>query len=415
MIRIGIVGCGRILAAHLQGYRLLREAGVDNFVIAALCSRRAEDAQSYVQRGQGPPQRAAVSDIPGDPLAVGDEYLSDFQPGIPVAIHTDYREMLASGNIDAVNDFSVHGLHHQVASEAFARGLHLLTQKPLAVTVRAARRMVAQAERSGVTFGVFENLRFVPGVRHQQWACSPEGPLGKLQMAIMGNVGTWWSPDLVVAETPWRHDRLAGGGMALDLGPHFFDLIRSVGGTEVASVSGSIQVIEPERYILKNGVKSSPTSCDADDTFSAQVELTSGATATLFGSWAGRGAPTVVGEGPVFYGEGGRITGDRIDLADGQQSSLREAYRHDAEPARQARDFPLGLENDFALAQFDWLQAIKEGRQPECSGREGLIDLACAYAVVESSLAGRRVTISEVLDGSLDEYQKPINAHFGIV
>jgi len=415
MIRIGIVGCGRILAAHLQGYRLLREAGVDGFAITALCSRRAGDAQSYDQRGEGPPQRAAVSKIPGDPLAVGDEYLSDFQPGVPVAIHTDYQEMLASGEIDAVNDFSVHGLHHQVAAAAFAKGLHLLSQKPLAVTVRAAHQMVAQAERAGVTFGVFENLRFVPGVRHQQWACSPEGPLGALQMAIMGNVGTWWAPDLVVAETPWRHDRLSGGGMALDLGPHFFDLLRSVGASDVAAVSGSTRVVERERYIMKDGAKSSPTPCDADDTFSAQVEMVSGATATLFGSWAGRGAPTVVGDGPVFYAEKGRITGDRIDHVDGRQSSLRATYERDADPARKARDFPLGLENDFALAQLDWLRAIGERRQPECSGREGLIELACAYAVVESSLAQRRVTLSEVLDGSLAEYQKPINAHFGIV
>jgi len=97
MIRIGIVGCGRILAAHLRGYRLLREAGVDGFEITALCSRNADDARSYVKRGDGPKQRRAVSTIPGDPLAVDDEYLSDFQPDTQVDVFTEPPPSPAQG------------------------------------------------------------------------------------------------------------------------------------------------------------------------------------------------------------------------------------------------------------------------------------------------------------------------------
>ncbi len=414
MIRIGIVGCGRILAAHLEGYRLLREAGVNEFEITALCSRNADDARSYVTRGKGPAQRKPVSTLPGDPLAVGDQYLSDFQPETAVEIFTDYREMISSGQIDAVNDFTIHSLHHQIAEVAFAHGKSLLSQKPLAVSMEGARRMCARAEATGVTFGVFENLRFVPGVRHQHWAFSETGPAGRLQMAVMGNIGTWWAPDLIVAETPWRHVLSEGGGMALDLGPHFFDMIRYIGGSEVTSVSARTQIVEPTRYLLRNGAKVEPFSCDADDTFYAHFELASGAAGTMFGSWGGHGTNTVIGEGPVFYGEHGRVTGDTIHLDGKGAQSLSALYRDEAPAALQEKHFPLGLTNDFALAQLDWLRAIEGGTQPECSGAEGLRDLACAYAVVESNLAGRSVTIEEVESGSLRSYQKPIDEKFGL-
>ena len=414
MIRIGIIGCGRILAAHLEGYRILREAGVDNFEITALCSRKAEDAQGYVKRGEGPPQRKPVSDIPGDPLAVGDQYLSDFQPDTEVEVFTDYRDLIASDRVDAINDFTIHSLHHQIAELAFAAGKHVLSQKPLAVTMEGARRMCGQAEAAGVTFGVFENLRFDQGVRHQHWAFSDDGPAGELQIAVMGNIGTWWAPDLIVAETPWRHELVQGGGMALDLGPHFFDMIRYIGGGEIVSVTAQTQVVEPTRYLLRDGERVDPVSCDADDTFYAHFELESGAAGTMFGSWGGHGTNTVLGDGPVFYGSKGRVTGDRIQLDGQEEQSLASLYEANASAEMKERHFPLGLTNDFALSQLDWIRAIEGGAQPECSGAEGLRDLACAYAVVESDLAGREVSVAEVESGELREYQKPIDAKFGL-
>lgn len=414
MIRIGIIGCGRILAAHLEGYRILREAGVDNFEITALCSRKAEDAQGYVKRGEGPPQRKPVSDIPGDPLAVGDQYLSDFQPDTEVEVFTDYRDLIASDRVDAINDFTIHSLHHQIAELAFAAGKHVLSQKPLAVTMEGARRMCEQAEAAGVTFGVFENLRFDQGVRHQHWAFSDDGPAGEIQIAVMGNIGTWWAPDLIVAETPWRHELVQGGGMALDLGPHFFDMIRYIGGGEIVSVTAQTQVVEPTRYLLRHGERVDPVSCDADDTFYAHFELESGAAGTMFGSWGGHGTNTVLGDGPVFYGSKGRVTGDRIQLDGQEEQSLASLYEANASAEMKERHFPLGLTNDFALSQLDWIRAIEGGAQPECSGAEGLRDLACAYAVVESDLAGREVSVAEVESGELREYQKPIDAKFGL-
>ncbi len=413
MIRIGIVGCGRILAAHLRAYRTLREQGFDDFRITALCSRKETDAASYIERGKGPAQRRAVSDIPGDPLAVGDEYLSDFQDTDDVKTYTDYRQMIAEAPLDAVNDFSTHALHHRIANAAFDAGKHLMTQKPLAVTIKAGRQMCEHAEKSGLVFGVFENARFRPAARQLYWLFHG-GPGGQLQLVLSGNVARWWAPNRIVAETPWRHKRLDAGGITLDLGVHQFNLIRHVAG-DVVAVEGRTSIIEARRITKDSqGWETDAVDCDADDTCFASFETAEGASGSLTASWAGHGGVTTFGPGLVFHGSGGRAAGDEFTGDGGDNRSLSQLYQSQADAKTRQRDFPIASEDDFVLTQHDWLEAIRHQRRPELDGQEGLKDLACAFAVLESSLAGRRVLVQEVLDGTLDAYQQPLNDHFGI-
>lgn len=413
MIRIGIVGCGRILAAHLRGYRRLREAGIDNFRITALCARREDDARMYVRRGAGPAQRPAVSQIDGDPLAIGDEYLSDFQIDTEVALYTDYRMMIAAAPIDAVNDFTTHALHHQVAESAFAAGKHLLTQKPLAASVLAARRMCEQAEAQGLTFGVVENFRYLPETRQLDWFFN-SGQYGRLQLIALGYLGTWWAPDLIVADTPWRHQFNEGGGITLDLGVHFFDQIRVVAG-EITSVSARTSILEPIRVRRDAaGQVVERIECDADDTVLAQFETARGVQGSLVASWGGHGAATLLGSGSVYYGTAGRITGGEVSLDDGTTSDLTALYAAHAPLETRRRDFPFDLTDPFALNQLDWLQAIGQRRQPQASGREGLADLAATFALLEASQLGRRIAVEDVLQGRIAAYQQPINERFGL-
>lgn len=413
MIRIGIVGCGRILAAHLRGYRLLREAGIDDFRITSLCARKEDDARMYIRRGQGPSQRPAVSDIEGDPLAIGDEYLSDFQDDVDVEVYTDYRQMIAEAPIDAVNDFTTHALHHQVAECALSHGKHLMTQKPLAATMAAGRQMCGQAREQGLVFGVFENFRHEPITRHLRWAFESER-CGKPQLVLVGYVAAWWAPDLIVAETPWRHKLVEGGGISLDLGVHFFDQIRHVVG-EIETISATTSIVEPRRFMRDaHGATIQEIDCDADDSVAGQAIAGEGVLVNLCASWAGHGEPTVVGSGAVYYGSKAKVDGDRVTFDNGQQCSLAELYAAEAPPEVQQRDFPHGLSNGFALSQLDWIRAIAENRSPETDGEEGLKDLAAAYSLLESHLAGCRVRVADVLDGRIREYQRPIDAYFGI-
>jgi predicted dehydrogenase len=95
MIRIAIIGCGRILNAHLQAYKALRDAGVDTFRITALVERNTDDALMFIKRGEGPtPRRPVVKPGSGDPLSAPHTYLSDFQDDVDVQIFSDYKEML---------------------------------------------------------------------------------------------------------------------------------------------------------------------------------------------------------------------------------------------------------------------------------------------------------------------------------
>lgn len=413
MIRIGIVGCGRIMAAHLRGYRLLRQSGVDNFRITALCSLTEDEARMYVRRGEGPPQRPAVSQSAGDPLAVADEYLSDFQDDVEVRVYSDFRRMMAEAPITAVNDFTSHALHHQVAEAALGADKDLLTEKPMAVSVRAARRMCQLAETRGRVLGVFQSGRYMPRSRHLRWLFE-SGRLGRLQIMLIGSVGARWAPDRVVADTPWRHRRVEGGGIALDVGVHRFDLIRWLAG-EIRDIQARTAVVEPVRWGHgEHGRLTERVECDADDTVYASFATASGTTGELTASWAGRGGGTMPGSGDVYYASGGRVSGDEVTLDDGSTVDLAELYQRECPADRKARDFPLGLTDTFALAQYEWLQAVQQRRPPETSGQEALASLACAFAVLESAQLGRRVAVEEVAAGWLEGYQRAINEHYRI-
>lgn len=416
MIRIGIVGCGRILNAHLQGYVRLRELGIDNFRITALVARREDDAWMFHTRGKGPTPRPPVLDpSTGDPLAAPHTYLSDFQNDVDVAVFTDYREMIASGKVDAINDLTTLSLHHQVGLAALEAGLHVFTQKPLAVSVRAAKKLVETARARGLTLGTFENVRQAKMVRAMAWAVRT-GLIGEPQVSVMGNLGGLWSPDRVVADTPWRHDKLqGGGGGSIDIGVHQMHWQRYIVG-EIASVGAVARTFEPVRYRRDAaGNKIEDVRADVDDTYMATLVFQRGAIGQLWWSWALGQEPLDIAEGPAVLGSKGSLRGGDLVDADGKRQPLMPLFESSISAEEHEQFFPLGLTDAYAIQNLDWMRAIERGGDPETSGEEGLRDLACAFAMLESSAIGRQVTQEEVLNGTVDTYQRPIDEHFGLV
>jgi predicted dehydrogenase len=396
----------------VRGYRLLREAGIESFRITGLVSRDPADAERFRKRGEGPPPRPPVSRVPGDPLSAPHIYVSDFQDDVEARVYPSLEAMLDSDQVDALLILAPLHVHHTLALAGLRAGKHCLVEKPIAITVRAARRLVEAARDAGLRLGVVENARYAETARIARWLVD-EGYLGEIQMAVWWDVGTReWSPDRIVAETPWRHRKLtAGAGASLDIGVHWFHRLRYLVG-KPERVGAVARIFEPRRYTRRGGAVVAEIECDVDDAFFATLELGGGAAGQLSFSWAGHGELTSLPEGLVLYGSKGCLKGDRLVLDGGDTLSARALLAERAGAEVKERWFPFGLTDTFALGALDFLRAIEAGREPELSGEEGLRDLAASYTIAESSLVGQPVAFEEVLAGRVAGYQAEIDRHY---
>jgi len=410
-INIGLVGAGRIMPAHLHGYKEMMEKGIDNVRITAICARKPGDAERFRKRGEGPPPREPVGP-PGDPLTAPHIYVYDFQTDMEVETHTDYRKMLRRGNIDAVAIYASVFAHHPIALASLEAGKHVLVEKPLAVTVKAGRKMVEAAEKAGLILGVAEVVRYGFRTRETKWVID-QGYIGDVQMVIQGSIGGYWSPDKIVAETPWRHRKVeAGAGMTLDIGVHLFNGLRYLCG-EVRDVRSIVKTFEEIRVTRdKAGKVIDQVRCEVDDTFFTLINFESGAVGQVLFSVAGHGEPTGIPGGRIIYGSRGCIKGDTVIQDDGTRAGVTELFDKKASREVKEKFFPRGLTDPFALETYEFLRAIQEGREMETSGRDGLRDMAASYAMIESSLLNRPVRIEEVESGKLANYEKEINEYY---
>ncbi len=412
-IRLGIVSTGYITGAHLRGLKILREHGVDHFEVTALCSRRAENAQRWIERGQGPAPLPVVSAWPDDPLNVRDVWVRDFQHTTP-RVYTDHRAMLADHVVDAVIILSAVSAHYPIASDALDSGVHVFMEKPFVITARAGIRLIEKAAARGLCLGVAENLRYQEGTRANCWAIQT-GLLGALQMVVTGGIGNVWSPDHIVARTAWRHIRdEAGGGSTMDIGAHLFDKLRYECG-EIDEVSAVARTMEPVRRTRdESGNVVASVACDADDTFFALLQFSSGAIGNIVFSWAGHGPHTQFDGGGAIYGQRGCMKGGRLYTDGREPEDVLQLFQERCPADIVEQCFPHQIKDSFALELGEFLSAIEHQRQPETSGTEGLKDIAPGLAILESSLLKRSVKVSDIESCRIESYQKPINDRWGI-
>lgn len=187
----------------------------------------------------------------------------------------DLAAVLARDDIDLVDVATPNDSHASIAIAALKAGKHVMCEKPLALTVADARKMVAAAAKSGRKVAVWHNYRRCPAASLAQRLIA-RGDIGAVRQVRAVYLQDW----LTSADTPWswRNDRsVCGSGAHGDLNAHLIDMTRFLTGLEFEAVCGVEQTFTTTR---KDGAgKKRPV--DVDDAFAFLARLGGGAIGTF--------------------------------------------------------------------------------------------------------------------------------------
>jgi predicted dehydrogenase len=414
-VQLAIVGCGGMGRRHLAGLAELAQSQHNNIDLVAVCDLNEQNAND---------------------LADEAKQLLGHRP----AVFTDAARMVQeTDGLEAADCTTDTGSHHKVAAALLDLGLHTLCEKPLALTIRGCNQVIDAAERSGKILSVAENYRRDP-INRLIRALLDDGAIGERQFIM--ETGVRGRDTLFI--TPWRHQKLSGA-LTLDAGVHNADILQYYFG-DAASVFGQTRLYEPIRvrretagpggFYEKWAANMPPTvEATGEDAMFALISFANGALGQWVDHYAGHGesfghrmvfgtrgsiaAPGDRNGRPVrlVSDDGPPITGEEIlDYAPSYclDPVAAELFGGDR-PWTYAFDFPTTDRKLLALEQHELANCIRTGTRPEVDGAVARRDVALVYAIFESQLANRPVTIEEVESGAVDAYQREIDQHLGLI
>lgn len=200
--RVGIAGCGNIFPMHA-----LPVSRLEKTELAAVCDVKEDRAKNAAEK-------------------------------FNCRYYTDYREMIDKEDLDAVHICTPHYMHAPIAIYAANAKKHVLTEKPMSITMEDAEAMIKAAKDNNVTLGVIFQNRYNPGsVLIKETLES--GALGRIRSGKL--IVTWDRSDEYYSHSDWKGtwDK-EGGGVVIDQAIHTMDLMRWFIGSEIDYIDANI-------------------------------------------------------------------------------------------------------------------------------------------------------------------------------
>jgi len=307
---------------------------------------------------------------------------------------THLDEVLSDPEVDVYFDTQVTSAREASLLKAIEAGKHVYTEKPVAGSLDGALRLARAARAAGITHGVVHDKLFLPGVIKLRRLVQG-GFFGRV-LSIRLEFGYWvFEGDEIPAQRPsWNYRAADGGGIVLDMFPHWQYLLTDLFGP-VSALYARATTHVPRRW----DESGSPYDATADDAAYAVLEFASGAFASVNSSWAVRVNRRELLELQVDGTGGSAVAGLRECAVQHRVSTPMPVWNPDLPDPIDYQalwsDVPdnMTFDNGFKAEWELFLACASQGRPFAWDLAEGARGVQLAGLALQSSAEGRRLPV----------------------
>ena len=352
VLRYALIGCGRISPNHLMA------AKENNLNIVALCDLIPDSMADKI----------AKCDLPTD-----------------IKQYTDYKQMLEQEDLDLVAIATESGKHASIALDCIEKGIHVIIEKPIALSLKDADAIITTADKKGVKVCACHQNRFNKSIQKIREALE-QGRFGRL---FHGTAHIRWNRGRAYYEqAPWRGTWEQDGGALMNQCIHNIDLLRWMMGDEVSEVVAFTDRLNHD-YI------------EAEDLGIALVKFKNGAYGIIEGTT--NIYPANLEETLYIFGEKGTVK------AGGHSVNIIEEWMFADkldEPETIKAQFHENPPNIYGFGHkplyADMIAAINSNRTPYVDAQAGRRAVELVLAIYKSACTGERVTLPLDICSTLD-------------